>query len=299
MLETKKVWHILDVLNWTSDYLSEKSIENARLNAERLLAHALKMDRVNLYLNSDRPLTGDELNRFKGYLKRRLQNEPLQYILGEAEFMSLPFQVKPGVLIPRPETEILVETVLEKCKEKFHSEKIINILDIGTGSGCIAISLAKYLKQSRITALDKSAEAINVAFSNARINEVSAQIQFLTIDLMKIVNSDKLSGRYDVLVSNPPYISAAELENLPKEIKQFEPEIALTDNKDGLDLFREIAQIASMLLKPSGFIAVEVGLGQAERVKNIFSTNGFSNVYIHKDLNGIERALLCESKSLL
>ncbi|MFQ5751189.1 MAG: peptide chain release factor N(5)-glutamine methyltransferase [bacterium] len=237
MIKTTKHWKVLELLNWTAEYLSEKKFESARLNAERLLSYALNMKRVELYLNYDQPLTENELLRFKEYLRRRLKREPWQYILGETEFMSLPFKVNPGVLIPRPETEILVETVLLKCQEKFPSQKTIAILDIGTGSGCIAVALAKYLAQAQVTAIDKSEKALKTASENARLNEVSDKIQFLKIDFLDSDIVNKLTEKFDVLVSNPPYVSAHDVDKLPTEIKYFEPEMALTDRKDGLFFF--------------------------------------------------------------
>lgn len=286
-----KVWSVLELLNWSSEYLSEKGFENSRLNAERLLGHALTLNRVDLYLNYERPLTASELERFKGLLKRWLQHEPLQYVLGETEFFSLRFQVDPGVLIPRPETEILVEKVLHECGKKFDSRSTITILDVGTGSGCIAVALAKNLPKARITAIDISDAALTTASENARLNEVGDQITFRRIDLLSKKLLDEFQIKFDIIVSNPPYISDAEFPNLPPEVKNFEPRAALKDGADGMNFYRQIAATAPMILNQHGFVAVEVGLGQAQSVAKIFSKHEFSEIQLIADLNGIDRVV--------
>jgi release factor glutamine methyltransferase len=292
--DSRKTWHILDILNYTTRYLSEKGIENSRLNAEHLLSHTLNINRVELYLNYDRPLLETELKRFKLLLNRRLNQEPLQYIIGETEFMSLPFKVNSGVLIPRPETEILVETVLETCTEKFNSESKIKILDIGTGSGCIAISLARYLENCHVTALDVSQGALKTAEENARLNNVENKTRILMADFLDSRSSKELAQEFDVVVSNPPYVGAEDFEKLPEEVKDYEPAIALKDGNDGLTFYHKIADFALTHLTAKGFVAVEVGLGQAHQVKRIFLENGYSGVKIFEDLNAIERILICE-----
>ncbi len=299
MSKSTKTWNVLELLNWSSEYLSEKGFENSRLNAERLLGHTLNLKRVDLYLNYERPLADDELARFKGFLKRRLQHEPLQYILGETEFFSLRFRVTPNVLIPRPETEILVETVLQKCREKNSPAEKINILDIGTGSGCIAISLAKHLPNARFTAIDVSEAAVTTAAENARLNEVSEQIEFRKLDFF-FREADRyptnnwlheFQNTFDVIVSNPPYISDADYPNLPPEVRDFEPRAALKDGADGLNFYRQIAATAPMILNHGGFVAVEVGMGQAQAVAEIFAKSGLSQIQAAADLNDIERVV--------
>lgn len=294
MLEASKTLQVIELLNLATEYLSKRGFENSRLIAERLLSRCLNFNRVDLYLNFDRPLSAVDLERFRKMLKRRLQREPLQYILGETEFRSLPFKVNPSVLIPRPETEILVDIVLKKCKEKFQNESILSILDIGTGSGCIAVSLAKYLENVKITAVDISDSALKIATENAKVNGVENNIQFLKEDFLKFHFVKKLSKKFDVLVSNPPYVSAEDFEKLPKEVKNFEPVFALKDGQDGLTFYRKIAERMHELLNPAGFVALEVGLGQAHKVQNLFLNSDFSNVEIFKDLTGIERVVCCD-----
>ncbi|HEX9652355.1 MAG TPA: peptide chain release factor N(5)-glutamine methyltransferase [bacterium] len=294
MPKPSKIWKVLELLNWGCQYLSEKGFENARLNTERLLGHSLNLNRVDLYLNFERPLTADELERFKGLLKRRLRREPLQYILGETEFFSLRFQVNSEVLIPRPETEVLVETILKFCGERFASERALAILDIGTGSGCIAVALAKHLPNARITAIDVSDAALTVASENARRNEVAGLIEFRKLDFFSINLLSELADEFNAIVSNPPYISDAEFSNLPQEVRDFEPRAALKDGVDGLNFYRQIAAIVPMILGHGGLVAVEVGLGQAQPVEKIFSTLGFAHIQAIADLNGIDRVVYAD-----
>lgn len=277
-----------------SNGLKKNGIENPRMNAERLLSAVLNFNRSDLYLNSDLALNSTELFRFQKKLQRRLRHEPLQYILGETEFMSLPFQVDRDVLIPRPETELLVERVIEKCQRQFDLNQKFKILDIGTGSGCIAVSLAKYLKEVQVVALDVSKSALLVAAKNAEANDVSDRIEFRKCDIMQDIISNKCAEKFDVIVANPPYISTADYENLPNEIKDFEPSIALQADSDGLIFFRKIAHLASGILKQSGFIAMEIGAGQARHAREIFSKYNFSEIQVFKDLNFIERVLIAE-----
>jgi release factor glutamine methyltransferase len=291
MQSPPKNWNVIELLNWSSEYLNEKGFENARLNAERLLGHTLNLSRVDLYLNYERPLVAGELDRFKGFLKRRLQHEPLQYILGETEFFSLRFKVNPDVLIPRPETEILVETVLQKCRQKFGVEKDIAILDIGVGSGSIAVALAQNLPAARITAIDISDASLATATENASLNEVADQIEFRLMDFFGNNLANEFQHAFDVIVSNPPYISDAEFPKLPAEVREFEPRFALKDGADGLNSYRQIAATAPMILNLGGFVAVEVGLGQAQFVTEFFTKNGLSQIQVVPDLNSIDRVV--------
>lgn len=294
MLETTRTLRVLEILNLAAGYLADQKIENARLNAERLMAHTLKLNRVQLYLNYDRPLNEDELHQFKTFLKRRTRGEPLQYIIGETEFMSLPFKVKPSVLIPRPETEILVEAVLDKCRETFHSEDPLRILDIGTGSGCIAISLARNMANAIIMALDVSDQALAIASENARLNEVQDKIRFSRFDFLNSDLSTEITKPFDVIVSNPPYVSDHEFQRLPEEIKLYEPLIALKNGTDGLAFYHRIAETSSAILNKEGLVAVEIGMGQANVVHTIFKNANFTKVTSFRDLNNTERGVICE-----
>ncbi|NOY76933.1 MAG: peptide chain release factor N(5)-glutamine methyltransferase [Calditrichaeota bacterium] len=287
-----KKWRVIDLIQWTTQFFEKKSIPDARLNAERLLSRVLGLNRVQLYLQFENILTQDQLDSFRESVKRRLNNEPLQYILGETEFMSLPFKLSPSVLIPRPDTEILVEQVLENTPQNME----ITILDIGTGSGNIAVSLAHYLPQSRIVAVDISQEAIDVARENAELNRVNDRIRFIREDVFDGSFIMKLGNRFDRVVSNPPYISETEFYTLPEEVRNFEPHIALRDGADGLTFHRRISQVAAEMLTPGGKVFLEVGQGQWEKVLEILEQDGFQNVYVTKDLAGIDRVLVGEKK---
>jgi len=292
MTSGQKTWKLLEMLNWTTDYLNGKGFENARLNAERLLGHALGLRRVDLYLCYDRPLSPEEVARFKALLQRRLQHEPLQYIIGSTEFMSLPFRVNRNVLIPRPETEVLVERVIERCKTKFSHRQAITILDIGTGSGNIAVSLAKFIESAQVTAVDINESILAVARDNAALNGIAEKVHFIEADVLKPDFPAIVDSKFDVIVSNPPYILPQDFERLPEEIRLYEPGVALRDGAEGLAFYRQVAELAHQLLQTDGFIAVEIGLGQRENVVEIFRTRGFDRIEVFRDFNRIERVVL-------
>ena len=289
--EPPQKWTVVELINWTADYLKDKGLDNGRLIVERLLAHTLQVDRVHLYLKFDRPLDSEELSAFKAKLKRRLSHEPLQYIVGEAEFMSLPFHVSPGVLIPRPETEVLVEACLKLCRQEFGQPDRIDILDIGTGSGNIAIALAKNLNCAYITAIDSSAEAIKVARENAALNDVSDKIEFVHSPIEEFSLAEH-GHCFDVVVSNPPYVTKSEYASLPPEIRDYEPEEALLAGEDGLDIYRKISVILRQLLKPNDAAFFEIGAHQGQSVQTLFAKEKFAHSEIIKDLAGLDRVLM-------
>jgi release factor glutamine methyltransferase len=263
------------------------------LNAERLLSHVLQIPRIELYLNFERPLSVEERAGFKRLLLRRVGSEPLQYILGETEFMSLPFLVNDSVLIPRPETELLVEQAVLMFQKKNSAEDTIALLDIGTGSGCIAVSVAKQCSQVRVLALDISSAALATAQINAEINGVQDKIEFVNGDILQLLHGPAALGTFDAIVSNPPYVSSDEFKRLPEEIRLFEPADALDDGHDGLTFFRTFSRHISHLMKPGAFFLVEAGEGQADTIKKMFLEN-FSKITIIDDYNGIPRVLSFE-----
>jgi len=279
---------VLESLNLSTDFLEKKGIESPRLNAQLLLAEILNCKKLDLYLKFDRPLSEEETEKYRSWVLRRSKFEPLQYIIGKVEFYGLPFKVTPDVLIPRPETEILVEEVINFCKNK----KSIRILDIGTGSGNIPVALAKNMNGADITAIDISEKAITIAKENANVNSVENKINFITAD----VNSFSVNDKFDCVISNPPYVSKEEFQTLQQEIKDYEPRIAVTDSNDGLDFYRVIAAQSKKLLKPGGKIFLEVGKDQSGFVKQLFEQNGFINVQCVKDLPQIERVVSGELK---
>lgn len=281
------IWKLIDVLKEASSFLDSKGIEDARLNAEQLLAQVLKISRVDLYLQFDQPLKPEERNQYKALLRRRAEHEPLQYIIGETEFMSLPFKVTPEVLIPRPETEILVEQVIE-MRMGYPSSLI---LDIGVGSGCIAVSLANYLDNVKILGIDIHKTILDVARQNAELNQVSDNIDFQLVDMTQGLDT-LIKEKIDVIVSNPPYISKMEWDSLPVEVKDFEPKHALDGGLDGFQFYHIIAAESRKILKSDGVVIVEVGDKQAEQVTEIFRSQGFQDLQSITDLNQIPRVVI-------
>jgi len=284
----ERKWKLVELLNWTADYLGEKGFEGARLNAERLLAHALGMRRIDLYLNFDRPLTPNELSLFKGMLQRRLRHEPLQYILESAEFYSIEFTVKPGTLIPRPETEILIERSLARRDNL--SGDTIEIVDIGTGCGNLAITLAHHLRSARILAIDISENALDTARENAARHGVEDRIVFQVRDACAAW-PEQYNHCFDILVCNPPYIRSSDYQALPREIRDFEPESALLAGESGLEFYQKFAHILPLLIAEAGLGVFEIGSGMSEPVSRIFEGAGFSHINICKDLAGLDRAI--------
>lgn len=280
---------VLEAVKLSADYLQKKGIESPRLNAELLLAHLLNCKRLDLYLLFDSPLKENEVALYRELLKKRGSFVPLQYIIGNVEFYGLEFNVDSSVLIPRPETELLVEAIIEENKNTN-----LKILDIGTGSGIIAITLAKSMDQPELFAIDISEAALENAKKNAIKNCVADRIKFLQLDVRNDLSLLKES--FDIIVSNPPYISKDEFPKLQTELRVFEPSIALTDYADGLSFFRIISEKAIRLLKNNGKLYFEIGKDQSDSVKKILEENGFVNIRIKKDYQEIERVISGEKK---
>jgi len=280
---------ILAILNLTSEYFKKHAVENPRLNAERLLAHVLKIDRLQLYLQFDRILDKNELADYRVLVKRRVEREPLQYLTGETEFMGLPFKVNSSVLIPRPETEILVQAVLE-LKDRF-GKRTPMLWDIGTGSGCIAVSLAYLWPGLQVRASDISMDAIAVAEQNARVNRVENSIRFLYHDIFQAEPVDM--DEVDIIVSNPPYISKDEILKLDREIRDYEPMIALTDAGDGTAFYRRIMEMFGSFPNCK-FVLLELSGTQPGLIKSLLKHCSINQFSIIRDLNGHERVLKLE-----
>jgi release factor glutamine methyltransferase len=285
---------ILSLLQKAKTHFDDKGISEAKLSAELLLAHALKLKRIDLFLKFDQPITDAELQHFRDCVRRRLKKEPVQYIVGEAEFYGFPFEVSPDVLIPRPETEHLIDSLIANVKSADAAIEY-RILDIGTGSGAIAVTLAKKLPSATIVATDISEASLEVARHNAGKNEVSERITFVHHDILKDA-AGLLGSGFDFIVSNPPYISQGELAELQPEILDFEPMHAATDGADGLTFYRRIAEIASALLAGSGSILVEMGYGQSKDIQRIFAEAGFAQQTVEQDYSRIDRVLIASRK---
>lgn len=279
----------LDILNRTVDRFRSEGIDRPRTNAELLLGAVLNARKVDLYLSRDRILTVQEQEKLDRFVRERLSGKPVQYIVGSAEFFGLELTVNPSVLIPRPETETLVEVVLENLRGIAQSK----IIDVGTGSGAIAIALAENLAGSFVYATDVSPEALEVAGQNAQRHHIEAQIEFLRGDLLQPLKDKKLEGTIDCIVSNPPYVSAEEFDALPKEVRDFEPIVALKTDEEGTYFHRRMVENSLDLLAPGAILALEVGLGQAGKVADLIrSQGGFGKTETKKDLGGIERIVL-------
>lgn len=278
---------LLDYLTLATGFLEGKGIEGARLDAEVLLAFALELTRVELYTNFDRPLAPDEVDRFRELLRRRGTLEPAAYITGEREFWSLAFSVDRRVLVPRPETEHLVEWALDAARERCEDSAgtDLRILDVGTGSGAVAIALAKELPAARIVASDRSEAALEVAPANASRHGVSDRVEFVCAETLDGMAE---RGPFDLIVSNPPYITAAEYKELGAGVREFEPRPALEAGEEGLDVIAPLVAGARALLPSSGFLLVEIGT-QAEAVKALFSEAGYHDVSVRRDLAGQDR----------
>jgi len=271
--------------------------------AELLFTEVLNCDRMSLYLNPGLHLDAAKRDLISSVLKRRSFGEPIQYILGETEFFGLEFKVNPDVFIPRPETEIFVETVIDIVKASTpplragagSKRQSVKALDLGTGSGCIAVSLAKFLPNLEITATDISDKAIEIAQSNARLNNVADRVKFVKSDLFSAFSSNLRA--FDMIVSNPPYIPSSEIKNLQSEVK-FEPAMALDGGSDGLDFYRSIISNSPDYLKEGGFLIMEMGFDQKETIKDIFRASGdFTIVEIVKDFNSIDRVIVAQART--
>jgi release factor glutamine methyltransferase len=284
-----RIWTIRELMKSAIEHLQRKGFEDARLTVELLLAHALDLQRIQLYINFDKPITPEELKQFRTLYERRLSREPVQYIVGSANFMGLHFFVDPRVLIPRPETETLIEQAMFACQH-YSTGEPIHILEVGTGSGNIAVSLAKFVKHSQITSVDISLEALAVAKKNAALHSVESQITFSCSDIFDQAD-EVFHTQYDLLVSNPPYVPKDEWEQLQKEVKDFEPLAALTDGDDGFKFYHQMASIIPVILKPGGSIIFEVGFGRAESVANELLKVGLEKLQITKDLQGVPRVV--------
>ncbi len=281
------------------EVLGKSGIEDSAVDAGSILSHVLNKNRAFLYAYGDKELTSIEEDEYFRLIEKRRKREPVQYITGRQEFMGLEFFVNAGVLIPRPDTEILVETVLDYIKKNPAGREgsTVRILDIGTGSGCIAVSLAKFIPHALVIALDISEDALKTAAQNAVQNGVEDRIKFIKSDLFQGIKEDPFyKNAFDIIVSNPPYIPSYEMAGLQEEVRDFEPEGSLGGGEDGLEFYREICTGSPEYLKPGGFLAFEAGYDQAERVKEIMSSN-FTEISIVKDYAQIFRVIAGNKKN--
>ena len=278
---------VLEAIQKSTEFLGKKNVESPRLQTELLLAHVLQMPRMKLYLNFDRALNAAETDALREFVKRRGQREPLQHIVGTASFCGLEIAVNRHALIPRPETEMLAE-----LGWKFLATLNLppaTALDFGTGTGCIAIALAAKNPNAKITALDISSAALALAKENAARNKVAERIEFLPSDGFAALTTEM---KFDLIVSNPPYIASAEIATLDPEVRDFDPRAALDGGADGLDFYRRLATEGKNFLQPNGKIMLELGDGQADAIKKIFETEKWIVEAVQADYSQRARILV-------
>jgi release factor glutamine methyltransferase len=278
-------WSIKRVLAWATDDFKRRGNQSARLDAELLLGEALGFDRIQLIVQAERPLAEGELGRYRELIKRRRVGEPIAYILGRREFFALPMVVDRRVLIPRPDTEILVESALRATLAQHLYGRM---LDLCTGSGCVAIAFAKARPTWRVTAVDVSPDAANVARENVRRAGVVHNLAVLEGDLFAPLAAD---ARFELITANPPYIPSGDIAGLAADVRDFEPRLALDGGADGLDITRRIIAEAARYLSPGGLLALEGGFDQAPAVAELLAGAGYTDVTRAKDLAGIERVV--------
>ncbi len=280
-----EIWTLQQLLTWCTDDFRKRGIPSPRLDAELLVGHALGIDRVRIYLDFERPLTPEERASIRALVERRRRREPVAYIIGERAFFGRMFTVGPGVLVPRPDSETLVERALELLPK----EEAQQVLDVGTGSGCLGITLAAERPLAQVTLVDISEDALRVAQQNAERLGVSERVSTLHSDLFAAVTAP--AGGFDLIVSNPPYIPTGDLAGLMPDVIQHEPRLALDGGRDGLDCVRALVTGARQQLRAGGALLIEIGIGQADACVALLTAAGFTDACAHKDLGRIPRVV--------
>ena len=282
---------VLEAIQKSTDFLAKKGVDSPRLQSELLLAHVLKTKRLKLYLDFERKLTESETAALRELIQRRGTREPLQHIVGSTSFCGLELKVNCNVLVPRPETELLAEQGWKFLNSLNHES---TFLDFGTGSGCIAIALCHFAKQSRGTAIDKSAEALATARENATKHAVDSRLQFIESNSLTTLDSN---FRFDLIISNPPYIPSSEIATLQDEVRNFDPHSALDGGSDGLEFYRLLANEGPKHLAPSGKLMIEFGDGQQDQIRSLFSSSSWNVEGILNDLTDRPRILIANRPS--
>lgn len=281
-----RAWRLLDILENTSRFFASKGLENARLQAELLLAAVLGVKRLDLYLQFERPLHRSEVDRYREYVRQRLRRVPVQYITGVAAFRHLELAVTPAVLIPRPETEVLVDVALELLPEGGR------VLDLCCGSGAVALALAQEAAAAQVVAADVSAAALEAAKANAQRCGLAGRVEWHCGDLFAPLCG---TAPFDLIAANPPYVRRGDLAQLAPEVRDYEPQLALDGGEDGLAFYRRIAQEAADFMRPSGYLLLEVGDGQSAAVADLLTrSERLTEVHIRPDLNQIPRIVVAQ-----
>lgn len=281
-----ETWTVARVVEWTEEYFGRNDLPEGRIDAELLLSHVLSCRRLDLYIKKDEEIGKRELAKYKQLIVERKNRKPLSYITGEREFMGMSFEVNSGTLIPRPETELLVEEAVKLIKK----HRLKNVLEIGTGSGNIAVSIAKLAGSVKVCSSDASLDALRVAQRNTDAHGVADRVMLKHGDLFKALLGEGLEGSFDMIVSNPPYIAANEKEALAPELS-FEPPAALFGGDDGLDFYRSIAKGAGGFLKTGGFLLFEMNSNKSDDIQKLTAGAGYKIEKIIKDYAGLERVL--------
>jgi release factor glutamine methyltransferase len=299
-----ETWTIQKLLNWVTQYLTEKGIESPRLSAELLLSEILGLKRIELYTHHDSPVAHKELDKLHDLVKRAGQNEPIAYLVGKTEFYSMELLVTQDCLIPRPETELLVQRAIEFLRDSRHKSGVLSlesgvcICDLCTGCGCIATAIAKNFPNARIIATDISDAALAVAASNVEKHQLQDRITLLSGDLFEPVIPQLESGKFDLIVSNPPYVSSVEYEKLDKNVLDYEPRLALFAGIDGLDIYRRILEKVDEFLKPDSALIMEIGYAQGPAIKEMLEkTEIFSAIKIEKDFSNNDRIVIAKKST--
>ncbi len=275
------------MLNWVTQYLTDKGIESPRLSAELLLSFVLGLKRIELYTHHDMQVAKTELDKLHSLVKRAGQNEPIAYLVGKTEFYSMEIDVTLDCLIPRPETELLVQRAIEFLRTR---EGIQTVCDLCTGCGCIASAIARNFPNSQIIATDISDQALAFAARNIEKHHLQDHVKLLSGDLFEPIIPYLDAGKFDLIVCNPPYVSANEYEKLDKNVKDYEPRLALYAGEDGLDIYRRIAEKIDMFLKPEAALMLEIGYAQGQAVYELLdNTHVFKEVKIEKDFHNNDR----------
>ena len=290
-------WTIQKLLNWVTEFLTGKGIDSPRLSAELLLSHVVGLKRIELYTQFDKPVAKQQLDMLHDLVKRAGQNEPIAYLVGRTEFYSLELNITTDCMIPRPETELLVARAIEFLRTRRTGTQFV--CDLCTGSGCIAVAIAGNYPNARIIATDICDAALAIAAGNVEKYQLGDRITLLCGDLFDPIISGLDVNEFDLIVSNPPYVSDAEYEKLDKNVKDYEPKIALFAGVDGLDIYRRIIEKAEQFLKPGAALMLEIGYAQGRAVKELLEQTGvFAEIKIEKDFHNNDRIVSARKVSV-
>jgi len=282
-----ETWTITKLLNWVTQYLAEKGIDSPRLSAELLLSHVLGLKRIELYTQYNEPVAEQQLSRLRELVKRAGQNEPIAYLVGKTEFYSMEINVTPDCMIPRPETELLVQRAVEFLRTRSGNQFVC---DLCTGSGCIAVAIAKNYPNTRIIATDICDAALAAAAINVEKHRLQDKITLLSGDLFDPIIPQLDVGKFDLIVCNPPYVSSGEYEKLDKNVKDYEPRLALLAGDDGMDIYRRIIEKVDRFLKSDAALILEIGYAQGPAIQEMLEQTGiFTEIKIEKDLHNNDR----------